>query len=208
MFKPQIFFEEDGGKPTGGSGSGEKTFTQNDVNNIVSRETKSLKEQISSFEQKFNTQSGELEKLLKEKTERDERDLSELQKAQTTIEDLQGKVKEYEPYKEKVEKQTADLEKRVAKALEDNKENLDDDEVQAVNNSPLENRLYLIDKFVKAKSQTPPEGGGKTVFKDGEIDWGKKLSGAKSVRERDEIAAEMNKYYANQKPQYSTGRII
>ena len=187
MFKPHTFYAPEGGgegkqepseKPAG------NTFTQEDVNNIVAKTKKEIMAQFGDYE---NLKS-ERQKLLDEKQQREEAELTEVEKLKNKqaeyekqIADISGERDHLKSYKEEMEQK---LTEQVEKAME----GLSDEDIAIVNALPLENRLSAVNRL---KAVKPSDGNwGKGQGQQPEKDLKARLLAAKTPREREVILRE------------------
>lgn len=118
---------------------GAKTFTQEEVNRLISKEVKPYKELKS-----------ELEKLREEKKQKEESEKSELEKMQTRVDELT-------PYKERYES----LESYVSAELESIMSELSDEDRATVESLsvPVTEKIALGKRFLKTEAK--PNGAAR-----------------------------------------------
>ena len=125
----------------------EKTFTQTQLDAIikdrVARESKKFED--------YDTVKSEMDKLIHEKKEREEAELSETERLKKELEEKNGLLTDYESkvktFEDKETERRTALETKVEAAMEE----LDDTQKALVEKMPLDERLNLIEQLQTAK---------------------------------------------------------
>jgi len=159
--KPLFLYEEDGGKGGGGEPEPPKKqegniFTQKDVDNIVAKSRKELEEQLGDYDKT----KSELEKLLKEKKEREDAELSEIEKLKKQLDEKDSLISDLSKYKEQYDARIKALTEKRDGMLDD----LEDEQKEiALAISDVEKSIAYIKSLESAKG-SPPGGApaGKT----------------------------------------------
>lgn len=168
--------------PTLETTEGKVTFnSQADFDAVIQRRLSKVKEQYADYDET----KAKLEQLIQAQTERDNKELTELQKLQKEAEEAKKQTDELKTYKDKlISYETAQAEKFNTLMVESE---FTDAQMARVNKLPLTDREDMIKDLVAAKQLTPPADAGKTGKLNTNFEPADKLRNAKSIRERDDV---------------------
>jgi hypothetical protein len=130
--------------------------SQADLDAIIERRLAREKAKYADYDQTKET----LDKLLQEKKQRDEKDLSEQEKLKSELEGLKAEKEELKAYKVKIEEIEKKTMESVAKKIEELK--LSEDDINIIKSLPLDMQLSAITRITgEDKPKTGIWGKGK-----------------------------------------------
>lgn len=148
-----------GAKPDGGTGT-PKTFTQDELNKIVSTRVNEVKQKFANYDDLVKT----VETLTEEKKKREEAELSEIDKLKKQSAELLAQIENLSGYKTKWENHEKSLEESLNSQMDEHK--FTDDEKKTVMELPLSARKLVVEKLIEAstagseKKKLPGQKGG------------------------------------------------